>query len=254
MNKSLLVILVFSLLTACVAVPKYQISDYDMQQWILKQNAIEQCLYPEEYQKGIADPSAFAHISRNEKALLLELGRIVLVETIGQKNIQTMKNDYSSRVFFENQFRKFNHANPTNLDEKWCNNLRKNYRATLENIEKQQLAARKQAEKERKAREAFYATTQGQAFLAQQQLQRQQMAHQAYLQRQQMQHEYNLQRQRQFQQQMRDTGTNKTLDAFSDLLNTARDIAYHPTRYGNSAMQLEREQQLYEIQRMQYGK
>ena len=206
MNKSLLAILVFSLLTACETVPeaKYRISDYDIQQWILRANTIEQCLYPKEYQKGTMDQ--FANLSRNEQELLRELKIMALDEIVGQKNSRTIMNDYRSKSFFDSQHRKFNHFNTTNLDKKWCNNLRKNYRTTLKNIEKQQLAARRQAEKERKARDAFYATPQGQAALAQQQMQQQQMAHQAYLQHQQMRHQQEMQEQqmrhdRQMQQQ-----------------------------------------------------
>ncbi len=157
--------------------PRYKISDEDTKQWIIKGNKVEQCLFPNEYKNG-----SFRKLSQEKRYLHTQfVYENTLPKIIGISNTNIIKSDRLSNLYLGKQYQKFNHSRKVSFDKSWCNSLKKEYRLALKNVKEQikrqvaiQKAQREQAEKERIARQKFYASPQGQAYLMQQQLLQQQ--------------------------------------------------------------------------------
>lgn len=183
-KKSLFALATISTLTlaGCSITPtaKYKITDEQTKLWIEKSNQIEQCVFAEEYKN-----KDFSRLSQEQK-FLHNIGVHVrpLIAVIGQSAFQTIRNDPLSQQYLDQQFRKFNHGNPTSFDQVWCNSEKQQYQQALKQLkaEKKQrevkakklqaeeLARKHQAEKERKEREAFYKTPQGRIVKAQEEM------------------------------------------------------------------------------------
>ncbi|MDK4575277.1 DUF5358 family protein [Kingella kingae] len=160
-------LLTFVLLTPslCIAAPKYKISDADVRKWIIEGNKAEQCLFPN---INSVSPTPTTYILH--KRYVYELP---LIKVIGLQNTNTIFSDIESGQYLERKFRRFNHAKPATFSSEWCENLKQQYARDIPAANQwiaQQEALQKQAQQaqEEQARQAFYATPQGQAYLAQQ--------------------------------------------------------------------------------------
>lgn len=186
LKKSLLLVSLFTLSACSSLIPataKYKISDEDTQRAIIESNKMEQCLFPKQYKSG-----NFSTLSEEERALIQNGQRYFLASIIGSQNLNIIDSDALSKQYAIQQWNKFNHSRPADFTKEWCN-TQKNYfntalkqlKAQIQQQKDQELAKQKQAEKERLAREAYLASPEGQAYLAQQQLIAQQQAYEQQL-------------------------------------------------------------------------
>ncbi|MDY2947281.1 MAG: DUF5358 family protein [Mannheimia varigena] len=177
--------------------PKYKISDEDTKRWIIEGNKVEQCVFNKEYRN-----KDFSKLTQIEQTLhTKEVYRSTLISVIGENNVQIINSDPASQRYVEQQFQKFNHAEPAKFDKKWCQDIKRDYQIELNKLKNEQkeqatlMKKRKledqkrqeQLEKESAARQAYYATPQGQAALVQQQMLAQQQAMQQQMAAQQQQ-------------------------------------------------------------------
>lgn len=233
-KKYLSITVICSLLTACsstnvIYTPKYKISDEDVKEIILIGNNLEHCVHPE--LKGLtfeeADKKVYRKYTQEERILWNNVHVNTIYRVIGERDATVIMNDPASQAYLAEKFTKYNNQ-IANIDPAECKTFKKEYKNTLHEIKKQieihqkQVIAQQkeeeqqrkkqqiQAEKDRKAREAYLRTPQGQAELARQQ----QLAYQ-----QQM-----LEQQRQYQQQMldmqRQAAQQATFQQFSNTINS----------------------------------
>ncbi|MEH8031639.1 DUF5358 family protein [Gallibacterium anatis] len=235
MFKKLLLSSLVLVLTACSASPKYKISDEDAKKWIIEGNKVEQCLFPKEYKA-----KNFNSLSQEERYLQAMGALNTLAQVIGMHNYQLIGSDFLSKQYLQKQYEKFNHSNPISFDPKWCNALKKDYQIALKQIREQQkkqkaeeLARRKQAAKEEAARKAFYATPEGQAYLARQQLIAQQQAMQAQM---AMQQQQILQQQQELRQQQVMNAINSGLQSIANQMNQNTNMINSMTNQMRNSM------------------
>ncbi|MFQ1022980.1 DUF5358 family protein [Avibacterium paragallinarum] len=198
MLKKIPLLTIISLLASCGVLPdspKYKLSDDDAKSLIIEMNKFEQCVFPDKYQVYRSQAKK-PPLSTEEDILWKSYFINALSKIIGQKSMALMQSDSLSQKYVLEQVNKFNHDDPASFDKKWCENLKKEYKkgfAILKTeIRRQKEAAAKmqeqaireqkelveQEERERKARQAYYASPEGQRDLARQQYQQQLMAQQ----------------------------------------------------------------------------
>lgn len=201
--------------------PRYKLSDIDAQHWIIESNKVEQCLFYNEWKNH-----NFYNLSKEEKDLLNYFVNLkTLIRLIGEDSFKIIQLDKKSQEYADFKFRKFNHSEPVIFDNTWCQSLKSEYaislnklRAQIKAQREQEKAKQQQAEKERIAREAFLATPQGQAYLAQQQMIARQQAMQ-YQQQQMLQQQMAAQAQLERQQAWQDLN-NSIQQSTQSLTNT----------------------------------
>lgn len=182
LKKSLILASLFTLSACGSIIPptaKYKISDEDTQKWIIEENRIEQCFFPKEWKSG-----NFSKLSQVDQAAMSHVRQLIIFSIVGQENYNTIANDPLSNQYLSQQFNKFNHSKPADFNKEWCDAQKVEFSKLKSRIKEQQaqeLARQKQAEKERLAREAYLASPEGQAYLAQQQLIAQQQAYEQQL-------------------------------------------------------------------------
>lgn len=172
------------LLTACsfgyrTTEPKYKITEGEMKRFVLIGNNKEQCIHPE--LKGLtfeqAEKQVYSKRTDAEKYLWnKKIAFETFIEVLGEYKANIIYSDIYSQQYFNNMYSKFNNQ-IANIDQAECSAFKKEWNKELAiakkliQEEKQRaLARQRQAEKEAKARQEFYATPQGQAYLAQQKL------------------------------------------------------------------------------------
>lgn len=213
LKKSLMALSIF-MLVGCgssnvyrSAEPIYKISDEHMKKVIFEQNNLEQCIYPQ--LKGLsyseADRKVYSKKSEAEKITLSKFFQEGIIKIIGEQNFAKLSSDQSSQYYFSLQHSKFNNQN-AKVNKAECSAFKKEYYPELKKVQNElrkakeaELARQKQAEKERKAREAYLKTPAGQMELAriQQERQHQEMV---ALQRQQLAQQKAMQNQMEWQQ------------------------------------------------------
>lgn len=167
----------------------YKLSDEDAKKWIIEVNKMEQCVFAKEYQA-----KNFNNLS-NEERFLYDNGVIksTLARIIGGQNMQIIASDPASQQYTIAQYQKFNHSEKATFDPQWCEAQKRDYnqalkqlRAEIKKRNAEQIAKEKELERQRKAEADFYASKEGQAYLAQQQLmvQQQNLQNQMALQQQ----------------------------------------------------------------------
>ena len=192
MLKKLTAISALLLLTGCQNLTSHQIayklSDEDAKKWVVEGNKIEQCLFAKEYQTR-----NFNNLSDEERQLLWKGVVNELSLIIGGQNAQLIDNDLASARYARSQFQKFNHSEQAMFESQWCDALKRDYsqalkqlRAEIKKRKAEETAREKNLERQRKAEADFYASKEGQAYLAQQQLmlQQQNLQNQVELQQQ----------------------------------------------------------------------
>lgn len=198
MIKKLSVLSAILLLAGChtlgnTGTPKvfYKLSDEDAKKWIVEVNKKEQCLFPKEYKSN-----SFHNLSNEERQFYFDRVTIgTLTPIIGEQNIREILGSPNAQQNLKEQFQKFNHSQTIAFDPKECEIERQELKqlrqkiakrkvedlAKQKELERQQkiqetekIAKQKEAERRKKAEEDFYATKEGQAYLAQQRLMKQQ--------------------------------------------------------------------------------
>ncbi|MBV7388722.1 DUF5358 domain-containing protein [Pasteurellaceae bacterium TAE3-ERU1] len=159
--------------------PKYKVTEEEIKQFILIGNNKEQCIHPE--LKGLTYKQAEQKVYRKRtdaegylwnKKVFFETA----VEVLGESKVKLINTDPYSQQYFANMYNKFNNL-IANVNHAECQAFKKEWKKELPIAEKlikqakqQALARKRQEEKEAKARQEFYATPQGQAYLAQQRM------------------------------------------------------------------------------------
>ncbi|MFZ7241208.1 DUF5358 family protein [Avibacterium avium] len=236
MFKKLLLSSLVLVLTACSASPKYKISDEDARKWIAEWNQVLLCLYPKGYKT-----QNFNTLSPEENHINNLISEHMGKQIIGLNNYQLMQSDLASLAYLNKQFEKLKgYVNIPPVDPKRCNEFKKAYQIALKQVREQQkkqkaeeLARRKQAAKEEAARKAFYATPEGQAYLARQQLIAQQQAMQAQM---AMQQQQILQQQQELRQQQVMNAINSGLQSIANQMNQNTNMINSMTNQMRNSM------------------
>ncbi|QPB43606.1 DUF5358 family protein [Rodentibacter haemolyticus] len=204
-----------AILTACgiLQFPKYVVSDEDLKKLAIAENQVDQCVNTD-FVKKIQNKQKLSDDEFIEAKVRLEVLQnnsrgVLLGDIIGREKVEIIKNDFLSAQNFLNRYNpKLASLNIPPLGKVQCAVVKKNYMQVVQAKKaelKQQIANQKiqakEAEKARKAREAYYQTPEGQAELARQQQERHHQEMMA-LQRQQMGQLQAAQNAMQFQQQM----------------------------------------------------
>ena len=196
MLKEPLILIAIFTLSACSLSPQpaYKISDIHTQTFIMQNNALAKCLFPNEFKT-----QKMGTLSEENKMLYTAMQATLLEGIIGKNNINIVLNDPLSLQYFSQQYWKFNNSAVPNFDEAWCKEAKSAYKATYK-IAKEKV---KQQKAEQKAREAYLASPAGQAELAQQRMlmQQQQMHNEMMVQQQRIHTDMQIQQQ-QMQLQM----------------------------------------------------
>lgn len=221
MLKKLTTLSLLMLLAGCqnLSGPKiaYKLSDEDAKKWIIEGNKVEQCVFAKEYQA-----KNFNNLS-NEEKFLYQNGVLnsTLANIIGIQNFQMIQNDPASQQYTMVQYQKFNHSEKATFDPQWCEAQKRDYNQALKQLKaeikkrnSEQIAKEKELERQRKAEADFYASKEGQAYLAQQQL---------MVQQQNLQNQMALQQQAQriaYERQLAAERAARQRAEFQDLSNT----------------------------------
>lgn len=223
MLKKLTAISALLLLTGCQNLTSYQIayklSDEDAKKWVVEGNKIEQCLFAKEYQTR-----NFNNLSDEERQLLWKGVVNELSLIIGGQNAQLIDNDLASARYARSQFQKFNHSEQAMFESQWCDALKRDYsqalkqlRAEIKKRKAEETAREKNLERQRKAEADFYASKEGQAYLAQQQL---------MLQQQNLQNQVELQQQAQrmaYERQLAAERAERQSEEFQDFVTSMQN-------------------------------
>lgn len=241
--KILLASIVLTALTACSSnynsyiQPKFKISDEQAQQFVRAGNNIEQCIYPK--LKGMsyeeAQRKVYSKLSEPEHYVLRKLMQEELRLIIGEQNFITLSNDQVSQAYLSQKHSQFNNQ-IANVDPQKCKVWKQEFntelkiaKAEYKKAKQAQLAQQREAEKERKAREAYLKTPAGQAELARQQqlaYQQQMLAQQQAYQQQMLEMQRQATQQAEFQQfsnQLNSTlqGITRTMQQSTQMYNSA---------------------------------
>lgn len=221
--------------------PIYQISDADALKALEQEIPIWQCLFPD-YKTKMANNSVqistglpydiFSKLSHSQSTIVKNIKANILAEVIGSNNAARMTSDSDSLSYYSGKILRLQKSvfkKSPSLSAHKCNNFKQEFQlavATLDREKANQQAARQaQLAKEEQARQTFYATPEGQAYLAQQRLLQQQQAMQ--YQQQQMFEQQRMQQERQARQQ-----------AWQDLGNTIQQSAQTLTNTLNQNTQM----------------
>jgi len=118
--------------TAIQEAAKYKISATDMKILIRQLNNIEQCIFPD-----LAKPNyqqIYDSWSVAENMTMFYFQQNLLKELIGEKNAQFIENDESSRLYFEQMHKKYNHQT-ANVDKSRCEDFKPIYAQIKQRIE-----------------------------------------------------------------------------------------------------------------------
>lgn len=195
MLKKVSLVTVVPIIVSCSVLPegpKYKLSDSDAKQLVIEINKFDQCLFADRYK------AKDSYRSEEEVFLGRTYFSEILSTIIGQNNVIIIQNDVLSQKYATEQFNKFNNNRPVSFNKEWCEELKVKYKILKTKLhkEKEQISKRQQKvikeqkefaeqeEKARKARQAYYASPEGQRDLARQQYQQQLMAQQQMYQEQ----------------------------------------------------------------------
>lgn len=101
---------------------KYQISNADVQNWVIKKNKVEQCLYPKERK------SKGTKLSEGNRMLYqMAVYQTTLSQVIGEDNYLTIIQDPASQRYLAKKLQQFEHSQKAQFSQAWCNTLKANY-------------------------------------------------------------------------------------------------------------------------------
>lgn len=101
---------------------KYQISNTDVQKWVVEKNKFEQCLYPKEQKaKG-------TKLSEGNRMLYqMAVYQTTLSQVIGTDNYLTIIQDPASQRYLAKKLQQYGHSQKAQFSPAWCNTLKATY-------------------------------------------------------------------------------------------------------------------------------
>lgn len=144
------------------AQPRYTISDTDAQKFLEQEITGHLCLFPNN------NGEVPNNLTAAQREALINFRVNNLISVIGEQNAITLLTDTASTKYLHQKGYKLFPTIPRNLlPNKICNNFKQGYNQAV--LKAEQFLRDKQAQlaKEEQARQTFYATPEGQAYLAQ---------------------------------------------------------------------------------------